>query len=66
MCPDIWAEESCENQGEEGVYVHRQLKWRKVVACENGEDAVEAGDFIEEEREGDEACACLEREDVEE
>ena len=43
-----------EDEGDEGVNVHAELDGGKVVAGEEGEKAIEAGDLVEEERERDE------------
>ena len=37
-----------------------------MVTSEDGEDAIEAGDFVDEEREVDELGGCAERDEVEE
>lgn len=44
----------------------RELEWIQVVAGEDGEDAVEAGDFVDDEGEADELGGGAERDEVEE
>lgn len=47
-----------QDQGEDRVDVHGELDRGEVEAGQEGEDAVEAGNFVEEEGERDEAGAC--------
>lgn len=43
---------------EKGVDVHAELEWRKVEACQECEEAIEAGDLVEKKRKRDELGAC--------
>lgn len=39
-----------EGEGAQGIDVHAQLEGREVEAGYNGEEAVEASEFVDEER----------------
>ncbi len=43
-----------DGERDDAVDVHAQLEWGEVEAGQEGEEAVEAGDFVEEEGEGGE------------
>jgi phosphate uptake regulator len=48
-------EEPCdESEDYKGVYVVAELERIELEACEESEDSIEAGDFVEEESEEDE------------
>jgi hypothetical protein len=63
---DVGSQQGGQDEGEAGVDVHAQLDGGEVVAGEQGEDAVQARDFVEEEGERDEGCAGREGHGVEE
>ena len=43
---------SDDAESDEAINVHAKLERREAEAGEEGEEAVEAGDFVKEEREG--------------
>ena len=57
LFPNVWREGGSQHEGEERVDVHGQLERGEVEAREDGEEAIEAGDFVEKERERDELCS---------
>ena len=54
LVPDVRGQVGDEGEGDDGVDVHGELQGAEVDAGQDGEEAVEAGDFVEEEREGGE------------
>lgn len=49
----MWSKERGKDESEERVDVHAELYGGEVVTGEQGEEAVEARDFVEEEGECD-------------
>ena len=64
--PDVRREIDGQGEGEDGVEVHRQLQRGEVEAGEEGEQAVEAGDLVDDEGEEDEFGADAEGDEEEE
>ena len=63
---DVLRKDDGQDEGAERVDVHAELQGRERVACQEGEEAVEAGDLVEEDHEGGELGSCAEGEEVEE
>ena len=63
---DVRCEDSEKKERDERIQVHAKLEVREFEACEDSEEAVEAGYFVEEHGEGDHFCAGAEAHEVEE
>lgn len=50
---DVWHKEGEEDQRHAGVDVHAELKRGETEAGEDGEETIEAGQFVEYHREDD-------------
>jgi hypothetical protein len=59
-------EVDCRDEDEDRVDIVCKLQGIQLESCEECEDAVEASDFVDEEREGDEFCCGTEGDEVEE
>lgn len=57
LFPDVWREGGSQHEGEERVDVHGNLQWGEMEACEDCQEAIEAGDFVQQEGERDELCS---------
>lgn len=53
----MFAENECDAQACQTVDVHRQLEGGEMVACQKSEDAIEAGELVEDEGKRDQRSA---------
>lgn len=63
---DVGGEEGGEDEGREGVEIHRKLEGGEVVTSQEGEEPVETGELVDEGGEGNELGAGAEGHQVEE
>lgn len=54
----MWSQVADESEYEDRVEVHGKLERVEMEAGEQGEDSVDAGDFVDEEGKGDELSCC--------
>ena len=58
---DVFREDDCGAEACQTVDVHGQLERGEVKACQQREDAIEAGELVEDEGERYQGCAGRER-----